>query len=267
MSRISEFLSTINKFSDLARSDRFKVFIYPTGGKLTGILNKSDEIKQGFRCEEAELPGRTLGTADLRTYGPIVKYPTLTSYNDLNLTFLCSANKKGTEKTGLPEKIIFDDWMDLINPSPSFNSNPQITPFWNMNYKTDYTAMIYVQHYDTVENRPTYGVRIEDAFPIAMNQVSLNWGTDSVIRLIVTFSYTRWYRFGSDDITDTSAFARTTRSSAGAGNIMQVTSDVVSTPLGSSVDMTSLRRELYEGAERAVARAAQLQAPGEGPGR
>lgn len=234
MSSINDFLSSINRYSDLARSDRFKAFIYPTGTRLGSIINGADLV---LRCEEAEFPGRTLATADLRTYGPIVKYPTLTTYNDLNLTFLCSANRSGTSRTGLPEKVVFDDWMDLINPSPSVSSNPQSTPFWNMNYKTEYMSNIYIVHYDTVENRPTYGVRIYEAFPIAMNQVSLSWSTDAIIKLVVTFSYTRWAREDAFSAltTNTSEFARTAPGSEIAGDIIYLRSAITSTPMNERI--------------------------------
>jgi hypothetical protein len=200
MSNISNFISSINKYSDLARSDRFKVFIYPGPNKLTSVLGILGTEELSLRCEEAELPGRTIATADLRTYGPIIRYPTQTTYNDLSLTFLCTSNLKGTSSTGLKEKMIFEDWMDLVNPTPNsfgFRSDA----FWNMNYKTDYAADIIIRHYDTVDNRPSYSVKIFDAFPIAINQVSLGWGTEGIIRLIVTFAYTRWTRISSSTIT------------------------------------------------------------------
>lgn len=206
MSNINNFISSINKYSDLARSDRFKVFISPGPNKLASVLGASGSEELSLRCEEAELPGRTLATADLRTYGPIIRYPTQTTYNDLNLTFLCTSNLQGTAGTGLKEKMIFDDWMDLVNPSPTSESNIG-SAYWNMNYKSDYATDIRIHHYDTVDNRVSYMVKIYDAFPIAMNQVSLGWGTEGIVRLVVTFAYTRWARVSSP--TETSSLIGT----------------------------------------------------------
>jgi hypothetical protein len=37
-----------------------------------------------FRCEAAQLPGRTFDTVEQKTYGPIEKFVNITTYTDLD---------------------------------------------------------------------------------------------------------------------------------------------------------------------------------------
>lgn len=197
VSSIETIRSSINKYSDVARSDRFLVTIFGLGN-FAGPIEGAEELLQ-LRCEEAELPGRTIDTVAARTYGPIVKYPSLTSYSDINLTFICSTNPVGTDRQGFPEKMIFENWMDFINPSPNPSARYSTGNFWNFNYKNQYAKDIFITHYGPLENEITYSVKLIEAFPIAINQISLGWSNESVAKLIVTFAYTRWERITSSE--------------------------------------------------------------------
>lgn len=203
ISSIENIRSSINKYSDVARSDRFLV-TFSNLGKFASAASASlqifnaEELLQ-LRCEEAELPGRTIQTTDARTYGPMVKYPSLTSYSDINLTFICSTNPVGTRKQGLPEKMIFENWMDFINPSPNPSATYSTGNFWNFSYKNEYARDITITHYGPLEDEVTYAVKLIEAFPIAMNQITLGWGNDSIAKLTVSFAYTRWERITTSE--------------------------------------------------------------------
>lgn len=203
MSSIETFRSSISRFSDFAKASRFWVTIPdpPTGGD-TQLLR--------YRCTDAELPGRSFATFDNRTYGLFRSYPSQTTFGQLNLTFLCSANFAGpVRETGFAEKKIFEDWMDYINPTENDATNITDNPLYNFRYRKQYTRDITVEHYDVVggsknnggvENEsdvPTYKVKFIDCFPISINQLSLSWGSDDNLSLIVTFAYTRWQRESS----------------------------------------------------------------------
>jgi hypothetical protein len=54
----------------------------------------------------------------------------------------------------MSQKIIFDYWLELINPS--FTNN--------VGYKSDYCCDLIINQYD-VTNELSYSVRIIDAFP------------------------------------------------------------------------------------------------------
>jgi hypothetical protein len=165
---INDFKSTFTK--DVARTNRFDVNI-PV--PLTLIPYVASAKSLTYRCENAQLPGRTFATTEQRTYGPIEKYPYLNTYNDLDLTFIVDDD--------MNQKVFFDAWMNYINPL--YNNN--------MRYKGDYATTITINQYD-VTNQLSYSVNLLDCFPMSINQMDLNWGDDGYHKLSVTFAYTSW---------------------------------------------------------------------------
>ena len=165
---ISNFLSTFR--NDLARPNRFDVNIpIPLG--LIQYIKTSTPLQ--YRCDATNLPGRTIATTEQKTYGPIEKYPYLSTYNDIDLTFIVSGD--------MSEKIFFDAWLNYVNPTQSNN----------FRYKTDYAVTLSVNQYDQT-NKLSYTVGLFDAYPISVNQLDLDWSNDSYHKLTVTFAYTYW---------------------------------------------------------------------------
>lgn len=165
---INEFKSSFSK--DVARQNRFDVNINIPFVMLPYI---SDAKSLLYRCESANLPGRTFATIEQKTYGPIEKYPYLTTFTDMDLTFIVDDD--------MSQKIFFDGWMNYINPQ--YNNN--------IRYKGDYATILTINQYD-VSNQLTYSVNLYDAYPISMNQMDLDWGGDGYHKLVVTFAYTYW---------------------------------------------------------------------------
>lgn len=165
---INDFKSTFIK--DVARTNRFDVNI-PVPVTLIPYVASAKSLT--YRCENAQLPGRTFATTEQKTYGPIEKYPYLNTYNDLDLTFIVDDD--------MNQKVFFDAWMNYINPL--YNNN--------MRYKGDYVTTITINQYD-VTNELSYSVNLLDCFPVSINQMDLNWGDDGYHKLSVTFAYTSW---------------------------------------------------------------------------
>ena len=166
---ISEFKSTFTK--DLARANRFDVNI-PIPLTLIPYIKSAKNLV--YRCENANLPGRSLMTAEQKIgSNPIEKYPYMTSYNDIDLTFIVDGD--------MNQKIFFDAWLNYINPSYNYN----------FRYKSDYATVITINQYD-VTNQVSYSINLYDAYPVSMNQLDLDWSSDSPHKLSVTFAYTRW---------------------------------------------------------------------------
>ena len=59
-----------------------------------------------FRCEKAEIPGRTIATLDDTGSGPALKMPYEVNYNDMEITVICS--------TDMAERDYFEEWMNKI---------------------------------------------------------------------------------------------------------------------------------------------------------
>ena len=166
---INDFKSSFT--NDLARPSRFDVTI-PVPIVLLPFRNVGKQLS--LRCETAQLPSRTFATAEQR-FGsnPIEKYPYQPQYNDLDLTFLVSDD--------MSEKVFFDSWLELINPSLTFN----------FKYKNDYAVNMQVNQYDVTNNK-SYSINLIDAYPISVNQLDLDWSNTEYHKLTVVFAYTYW---------------------------------------------------------------------------
>jgi hypothetical protein len=207
------FLANINGKGGPARSNRFEVIlpIPPYIGQSIGnsvlekVLNfpnsvfsdvsdainsrigsESDRMQSSnpsvsrylaLQCESAELPGRTLETADARIYGPSFKVPYRMQYSETTLTFICTNE--------FYERKLFERWMDAIIP-PDTN-NPRFPKSTASRYLTD----IRVIQYDDIV-RQIYAVDLIDAFPTGISPQALSWGDDAFHRLSVQFSYQKY---------------------------------------------------------------------------
>jgi len=165
---INDFKSSFK--NDLARPNRFDVDI-PIPLTLLPYLKTANNLR--YRCENANLPGRTLATLEQKTYGPVEKFPYLTTYNDIDLTFIVDGD--------MSQKVFFDAWLNYVNPLANNN----------FRYKSDYAADLKITQYD-ITNQATYSVDLIEAFPISINQLDLDWSNDSYHKLTVTFAYTKW---------------------------------------------------------------------------
>ena len=165
---ITNFISSFQ--NDLARPNRFDVNI-PIPLTLIQYRNISQRLT--FRCENANLPGRTISTTDQKIYNIVEKFPNQTTYQDMDMTFIVGGD--------MAEKQFFDAWLELINPTTNFN----------FKYKGDYSTSITVNQYD-INNNLTYTIELVDAYPIAVNQLDLDWSNDGYHKLTVVFAYTYW---------------------------------------------------------------------------
>ena len=169
-SSISQFLTSFNK--DLARPNRFDVMIPIPAVLAPFYLNTSKNIS--LRCEMTELPGRTFGTTERKIgSAPVQKFPYQSIYNDVSMTFIVTGD--------MSEKLFFDQWMEYINPSSTYN----------FNYKGNYATDIAINQYDN-HNKKTYSAVLIGAYPLVVNQLDLDWSNDGYHKLSVTFAYTNW---------------------------------------------------------------------------
>ena len=165
---INDFKSSFTK--DIARPNKFDVNI-PIPLTLIPYISSAKSLV--YRCENAQLPGRTFATTEQKTYGPTEKMPYQTTYTDIDLTFIVDDD--------MNQKVFFDAWMNYINPLYNYN----------FRYKGDYATTITVNQYD-VTNQLSYSVNLYDAYPISINQMDLDWSNEGFHKLSVTFAYTYW---------------------------------------------------------------------------
>jgi len=130
-----------------------------------------------LQCEAAELPGKTLQTADVKIYGPTFKVPYQTQYNDTSFTFLCTND--------FFERKLFDRWIESIHPSDTNNLR------FSKGNTTRYLCNIKIIQYDEFIKQ-IYAVELIDAFPIGIAPQSLSWSEDGFHRLTIQFAYQRY---------------------------------------------------------------------------
>lgn len=174
MGNFQEFKSNINNF-DVARNYLFDVFIPVPPIMLIDDFQEATK-KLMFTCESAELPGRAFATTTQKIYGPTQKFPVLSSYSNIKLTFIC-------EDRTFFQKKFFDAWFEYINPSETFN----------FSYKQGdgYTSNITISQY-TQGGTLLYKLKLIDAFPVDMTYLGLDWSNSSNHKLTIDFAYTRW---------------------------------------------------------------------------
>jgi hypothetical protein len=130
-----------------------------------------------LQCESAELPGKTLATADVKIYGPTFKVPYQTQYTDTNLTFLCTND--------FFERKLFDRWMEAIMPSDTNNLR------FPKGQQSRYLTNIKIIQYDDFIKQ-IYAVELLDAFPVGVAPQTLSWSEDGFHRLSISFAYQRY---------------------------------------------------------------------------
>lgn len=140
-----------------------------------------------LQCESAELPGKTLQTADVKIYGPTFKVPYQTMYGDMNLTFLCTND--------FYERKLFDKWMEAIMPTDTNNLR------YPKGESSRYLTNIKIIQYDELI-RQIYAVELLDAFPIGISPQPLSWSEEGFHRLTIQFAYQKYRTIyeGSYDI-------------------------------------------------------------------
>ena len=165
---IDNLKGAITKRKGLAKPTQFLIeFTLPTG--VVGSLDTRD---LSILCQTSSLPTRTITTVDYAgTQRHSFKIPSGYSFDSLTCTFLVGND--------FFPKNLFDNWI-----------NRSVDPLsYRVRYLEQYSSTVRIYQLDT-EGNFIYGIKLNHAFPTAMNSLELDAGaTDSVHKLNVTFSY------------------------------------------------------------------------------
>jgi hypothetical protein len=204
------FLSNIKAKDGLARPNRFQVILpipqyignYIESGLIEQLLNFPNSVfsdittrVQGasdsrsynpsisrylaLQCESAQLPGKSMATADVdMLYGPKFKIPYRAMYDEnITLTWICTNE--------FYERKLFDKWLEAMTPNDTHNAR------FSQGEKTRFTTNIKIVQYDDFIKQ-IYAVELIDAFPVMIAPQTLSWGDDGFHRLSVQFEYTSY---------------------------------------------------------------------------
>jgi hypothetical protein len=175
----NSFLEKVLNFPNSIFSDVSDAINSALGSESQGMKSANPSMSRylALQCESAEIPGRTLETADARIYGPSFKVPYRMQYTDTNLTFLCTNE--------FYERKLFERWMEAIIPSDTNN------PRFPKSDATRYLTNIRIVQYDDFV-RQIYAVELIDAFPIGVAPQALSWAEEGFHRLSVSFAYQKY---------------------------------------------------------------------------
>jgi hypothetical protein len=183
--KISQFKNAIKEVARPnyfdARLQGYKKVI----GVKDGSLENIDDTF-AFRCERAEFPGRTLATADDAVGGgPAMKLPYDVTYNDIQLSIICSEDMK--------ERVFFEDWIDRI-VGRGVRGNAGLIAYYS-----DYAlgVSLLVRQLDS-EGNTLLSYEMRDCYPIAVSPMNATWEeTNTYQRFTVTMAYRHHvYRLG-----------------------------------------------------------------------
>ena len=132
-----------------------------------------------LQCESAELPGKSLTSADVTIYGPGFKVPYKANYSETTLTWICTNE--------FYERKLFDRWLESIVPTDTNNAR---FPKGN-GLSGGYMTNIKIVQYDDFIKQ-IYAVELIDAFPVGISSQALSWSDDGIHRLSVQFSYQKF---------------------------------------------------------------------------
>lgn len=158
---LNDFITKI-KTDNAARLNRFSVMINnPAMG--------SNELVYLY-CEQAVLPGITLASQPIRTYGEQREVVYDRTFDTINLNFIVDRQYKVKE--------YFDFWIDkIINPSN------RLVGFYN-----EYAQNMKITALD-IKDDAMYETEIFEAYPKTIGAISLDNNSKDIARLQVTFNY------------------------------------------------------------------------------
>jgi hypothetical protein len=157
---------------------------------LPGDLNSTFR----FRCEATELPGRTVATADEQSFGPSIKHAYETTYSDVNLQIIASADMR--------ERAFFEIWTENIINNTNFDADNAYSGSGGLSKYYDDYARGQVRLYQLSDRRMTLARYVlYNAFPIQISPMNLTWEeTNTYQRFAVTMTY-RFHIVDFDNVT------------------------------------------------------------------
>jgi hypothetical protein len=172
-----------SKLGVVARPNNFLAYLdcpsFTQGGSIRADKPNQYDIEPTFefRCERAELPGRTVATSEDMGSGPTMKLGYDMTYNDIQLSVICATDMK--------ERKFFEKWMDyIIKP---FNTPDAGTVAYYNDYAKGNTLTVS-QLNDF--GKPVLTYQCMDVYPIAITPMNATWEeTNTYQRFGVTLAY------------------------------------------------------------------------------
>jgi len=157
---LQDFITHI-KQTGLPTSSHFYVRI------LGGGANETVDML----VDSINLPGHTIMTTNVRSYGEEFETPYGITYNNVNLNVL--VDNQGTSKK------FFDSWSNSV-----FDRETRFLNYNDSNSRRDVEIVVL-----NLKSEPIHSVTLKEAYPKSVADLSLDYGSHDVIRLGVSLTY------------------------------------------------------------------------------
>lgn len=182
---INEFKSAVNQYNGLLKNNLFLCQIIPpatmAGASARDII---------LFCDNANMPSVRLAVDEeivRNGYGPAESMPYKPMFTEVQLGFY--GDGEGMIHTFFQEWINSIVNFDLRNGYEAFSSRTGMSPY-EVAYKEDYATQMQMCVYNETQNN-IIEIEIFEAFPLAIDDIQLNWGSnDEIMRINVRFSFT-----------------------------------------------------------------------------
>ena len=179
MKSINQFKTNLS--GGLAKTSLMDVEIFPPKTlKDKSHLEISKNLK--FKCQSADLPGKTFGVDERKDYVTSSKHVYGVTFSDLNLTFLCSSN--------MEERRFFDEWMESILGYETDKANK----FFRSSYYDQYVSNKIIVNLYTgrKDGEKSCSFTFRNIFPTTLTAQNVSWMNEDILKLTVSFEYEYW---------------------------------------------------------------------------
>lgn len=187
---VNEMMGRINGRNGLSKASKFMAYFRHVP---SGISTQNEVEDMSFLCDAVSVPGMAYQTDDIRSsgYGNVEKRPYATIFNDVTLNFFCDNDGVVVD--------FFHKWLQAVfnfnNQSSPDSQTAKGIPPNTFAYPKDYFGTIELIHYfdEDEDKQEIFSVLIQEAYPIAMGDIHLDWGQqDTLTKISVTFTYKYW---------------------------------------------------------------------------
>ena len=190
-----------SRFQTVAIDNKYQAFFKPNGdiydaASQIGLDARFVDEDLGLYVSDAVLPGSSFADIEIAgdRQGITERVPFSRIYDDVTFTFMVDENYKVMR--------FFESWMGLVNPlygtTSASSSNQVMTLNYPKKYKCDMSIVKFNKDYDiqSIPNR-SRGVilyyQFNEAWPFSVASTPVNYEGGSVLKLNVTFRYTRYF--------------------------------------------------------------------------
>lgn len=182
--KVSDFVGAIAGANGLARSNRFTVTFNPPSYVLRGMGNNGNSValqQMLLFCDSTQLPGVTVNTTPVRSFGEVREIPYETNYEPITLSFYVD--------TGFQVKKMFDVWSLGI----------QDWTTRKFKYYKDYTTILEMRVQDMADET-RYSVKLFEAYPKTVSAVQMDYANKDVMKVQVTMMFKYWRSYTKDSM-------------------------------------------------------------------